>query len=578
MSEHDRLAWWRAARFGMIIHWGLYALPAGEWKGQQMEYIGEWLQSRFRIPGAEYSTLAERFNPQGFDADEWVRLAARAGMRYIIFTAKHHEGFAMYHSRVSDFNIVDATPFGRDPAAELAEACARYGVKLCFYYSQDLDWHEADGGGTAPGLSSNFGMSWGNDWDFPDHDAKDFSRFFEGKVKPQVTELLTQYGPIGALWFDCPMTLSHAQSEELYALARSLQPDCVMNSRLGNGLGDYQSLGDNLIPAAPLAGDWEVVATLNDTWGYKRNDINWKTSRQVLELLTGLAGKGVNYALNVGPDELGRFPEGTVRVLEELGEWMDTNAEAIHDTEATPWPHDLPTGPVTRAPKRLYLHLHNWPEKELSLVGLSTPVKSAQLLGQPDQPLQVEQNPAEGWQPPRIRIDLPVLAPKGELPVVRLDLSDEAEVEPGLLQQADGSLYLPATSADTTLARSPLGTVEGWHTPEGELVWYFRVHQPGSFEVRLLTSALWHSAPWEGGHLVQLEVAGQRLTARLEADEVIENAATSCYALAASSCGRLNLPEAGEYELRLTALEVAPTTAGLALMAAQLLPVKEDAQ
>ncbi len=254
MGHDDRMQWWREARFGMIIHWGLYAIPAGEWQGRQMDYIGEWLQSRFRIPKTEYEQLTAQFNPTGFNADEWVRLAKRAGMKYLIFTAKHHDGFAMYHSEADRYNITEATPFARDPLLELAAACQKYGVKLCVYYSQALDWHEPDAGGGDAG-NDNYGMSWGNDWDFPEQATKDFSRYFEKKVKPQLRELLTRYGPLGLIWFDCPFTITRAQCEELAEMVRSLQPDCITNSRLGNGLGDYGSLGDNMIPAGCLSGD-----------------------------------------------------------------------------------------------------------------------------------------------------------------------------------------------------------------------------------------------------------------------------------------------------------------------------------
>jgi alpha-L-fucosidase len=200
-----------------------------------MPEIGEWIMSKYRIPIAEYSKLADRFNPVQFDADQWVRIAKQAGMRYMIITAKHVDGFAMYHSKSDPYNVFDATPFHRDPVAELAAACQKHGLKFGFYYSQALDLHERDAGGTAPsdGMSGK-DIAWGNSWDFPDHPSKRFERFFEKKVKPQLQELLTQYGPISAIWFDNPIGINRAQSEELYQMVRRLQPGCVMNSRLGN--------------------------------------------------------------------------------------------------------------------------------------------------------------------------------------------------------------------------------------------------------------------------------------------------------------------------------------------------------
>ncbi len=313
--------WFKHAGFGLMIHWGLYALPAGEWKGQRMDYIGEWLQSKYRIPGAEYCKLANAFNPILFDAEEWVRLAQDAGMEYIVFTAKHHEGFAMYHSKVDSFNIVDATPFGRDVLAELSAACQKYNMKLGLYYSQDLDWHEPNGGGYTMEPYSNVGMCWTNDWDYPDNSSKNYTEYFEKKVIPQVTELLTGYGSLALIWFDTPTTLSEAQSRQLYDLVKKYQPDCLVNSRLGNGLGDYRSMGDNEVSGQDFGEQLvETPATLNDTWGYKSFDNNWKNAEKVIEIRQHLAARGVNYLLNVGPDALGRIPAPAADILRKVGQ------------------------------------------------------------------------------------------------------------------------------------------------------------------------------------------------------------------------------------------------------------------
>lgn len=280
MSNKD---WFKNAEFGMMVHWGLYSLPAGEWQGQRMPFIGEWSQSYFRIPNDQYSTLASIFNPILFDAESWVKLAIDAGMQYLVVTSKHHDGFAMYHSRVDSFNICDSSPFGRDPVTELAEACQKHGLKLGLYYSQDLDWHEPNGGGYTEGHTNVGGMSWTNDWDFPDKDKKDYTQCFKDKIKPQVEELLQNYGELCLIWFDTPLTISSEQSTELFHLVKKYQPDCLVNTRIGNGLGDYRSMGDNEIPdqfmdQGELA---ESPATLNDTWGYKAFDQNWKPPEEV---------------------------------------------------------------------------------------------------------------------------------------------------------------------------------------------------------------------------------------------------------------------------------------------------------
>lgn len=316
----DTKRWFKQAGFGLMIHWGLYALPAGEWNGRRMDRIGEWAQSYFRIPIREYEKLAGAFNPVCFDADAWVTLAKAAGAQYLVVTAKHHEGFAMYRSAADDFNVVKATPFGRDVLAELAEACAKQGLRLGIYYSQDQDWHEPDGGGYTRPAFDNLGMFWTNDWDFPDNSAKNYAAYFEKKVIPQVTELLTNYGPLCLVWFDNPITLNAEQSRRLYDLVRRLQPDCLVNSRLGNGLGDYRSMGDNEVSQHDFGAELvETPATLNDTWGYKSYDNNWKDAAEVRRLKNYLNSRGVNYLLNVGPDALGRIPAPAQDILREVG-------------------------------------------------------------------------------------------------------------------------------------------------------------------------------------------------------------------------------------------------------------------
>lgn len=313
--------WFKQAQFGMMIHWGLYCLPAGEWKGERLEDIGEWLQQYFRIPNAEYRRLANAFNPILFDAEEWVKLAKDAGMKYIVFTAKHHEGFAMYKSEVSPFNIVDATPFKRDVLKELSDACRKHDIKLGLYYSQEIDWSEKNGGGYTSGKTWCGGKAyWTNNWDFPDDEHKDFSECFENKIKPQVKEILTKYGDICLIWFDTPGVITPAQSDELYDMVKKYQPDCLVNSRIGNGRGDYTSAGDNEIPDDDK-GDmlFETPATLNDTWGYKSFDDNWKDADTVIKIKRHLNSRGINYLLNVGPDALGRIPAPAEKILREVG-------------------------------------------------------------------------------------------------------------------------------------------------------------------------------------------------------------------------------------------------------------------
>lgn len=330
----DAHKWFKEAKYGMMVHWGLYSLLGGEYKGEKVSSYAEWAQTYFRIPNAEYEKLATAFNPVYFNADEWVRFAKECGMKYIVVTSKHHEGFAMFKSRADKFNVVDATPFGRDVMAELAEACYKYDMKLGLYYSQDLDWHEKNGGGYLSNHIPNAGTTWDNSWDFPEEAHKDFTECFENKIMPQVEEILTGYGDLCLIWFDVPMTINESQSRRIYEAVKKYQPNCLINSRLGNGAYDYVSLGDNEIPdkledttgkavdmnsiggfkPSPY-GLYETAATLNDTWGFSYHDHNWKTPEFIRSTREKLNGMGINYLINVGPDPLGRITADAQRIL-----------------------------------------------------------------------------------------------------------------------------------------------------------------------------------------------------------------------------------------------------------------------
>ncbi len=336
----DHKTWFRQAEFGMMVHFGLYSLLGGEYCGMRVQDYAEWIQSYCAIPNRNYEALASIFNPIYFNADEWIKLAKDCGMQYFVMTSKHHDGFAMYHSKADKYNIVDATPFHRDITAELAEACYKYGLKFGLYYSQELDWHHPDGGGyTNPAWCS--GVSWDNSWDFPDRSAKNFDRCFTEKIKPQVEEILTGYGDLCLIWFDVPHTISPAQSLELHTLVKHYQPDCLINSRIGNGAYDYVSLGDNEVPQQQPTEDlekddpnalegykyspyglYETAGTMNDSWGFRYYDHNWKSAQTLATTRKQLNSMGVNYLLNMGPDGLGRMPSIAVETLKKATEIM----------------------------------------------------------------------------------------------------------------------------------------------------------------------------------------------------------------------------------------------------------------
>ncbi|HUC75126.1 MAG TPA: alpha-L-fucosidase [Vicinamibacterales bacterium] len=325
-AKEKRLEWFREAKYGLFIHWGLYAIPAGEWNGKRSLGIGEWIMNRLTIPVRDYEKLASRFNPVKFNADEWVRVAKDAGMKYIVITSKHHDGFAMFKSNASAYNIVDATPFKRDVLKELADAAARQGIRLGFYYSQSQDWHEPNGAG--------------NTWDFGPDDKKDYDQYLRSKAEPQVKELLTGYGPVALIWFDTPRMMTGDRAQRFAAIVRQLQPATLIDGRLGTE-GDYRSTGDNVIPPQVSTDAWEVPATINHTWGYRTDDTDWKSPGQITFKLVDIVSKGGNYLLNVGPTAEGLIPQPSQDILRTVGKWLQVNGEAVYGAGPTPFGEEL---------------------------------------------------------------------------------------------------------------------------------------------------------------------------------------------------------------------------------------------
>jgi alpha-L-fucosidase len=325
-AKQARLAWFRDAKYGLFIHWGLYAIPAGEWKGKRIPGIGEWIMFRTPVPVAEYEQLAQQFNPVKFDPAAWVQLAKDAGMRYMVITSKHHDGFALYGSKVSPYNVVDATPFKRDVLKELSAACQKAGMPLGFYYSQAQDWHEKNG--------------IGNTWDFGPDEKKDFDQYLRAKAEPQVRELLTGYGPVALVWFDTPRQMTPERGQRFVDIVRSLQPRTLIDGRLGTA-GDYLSTGDNVILPEVKAEAWEVPATINHTWGFRKDDQDWKSPGDVAFKLVDIVSKGGNYLLNVGPMADGVIPPPSQDVLRAAGRWLKVNGEAVYGAGPTPFGEEL---------------------------------------------------------------------------------------------------------------------------------------------------------------------------------------------------------------------------------------------
>lgn len=357
-KEHSNIKWFKEAKFGMFIHWGLYSKIAGEWKGKKYYGSGEWIMNQAKIPVKEYEQVAASFNPTGFNAEDWAQLAADAGMKYMVITAKHHEGFSMYDSKATRFDIKDATPYGKDPMKPLSEAARRRGIQFGFYYSQFQDWYEPNGGK--------------NSWDY-DESKKNYQLYYQQKAIPQIRELLTQYGPLGILWFDTPGGMTKEQTKLFIDSLRQLQPACLFSSRVGHGLGDYKDLGDSEIPPAPVPGAWESLYTHNDSWGYIQHDLNFKTPEALIQLLAQVASRGGNLLLNIGPDGNGRIPEYSIRYLKETGKWLKENGASIYGTTNGRIP-DQPWGVSTSAPGKQFLHVLHKPNDRKLFIPLQSAI------------------------------------------------------------------------------------------------------------------------------------------------------------------------------------------------------------
>jgi alpha-L-fucosidase len=394
-QKDARMAWFREARFGMFIHWGLYSIPAGTWDGKQIPSIGEWIMNNASIPVADYKALAGQFNPTGFSAHDIVALAKSAGMKYIVITAKHHDGFAMFDSKANAFNIVAATPFHRDPLRELADEARKQGIKLGFYYSQDQDW-------TAPGASA---ILRGNHDPVTHHWDKaqdgDFDTYLHTKAIPQIKELLSNYGDFPAVvWFDTPTAnMKPERAAEIVALLNQ-HPNLIWNNRLGGGYKGDTETPEQYIPPQGFPGrDWESCMTMNDTWGFKSYDTNFKSTETLLRNLIDIASKGGNYLLNVGPDSHGVVPQAEQDRLREMGAWLAVNGEAIYGTQPTLFgpeagsfsatekdkkgqPKFIPAWDwrsTTRADK-VYIEIFTWPTGAFHLANVPRKVTKAYLL------------------------------------------------------------------------------------------------------------------------------------------------------------------------------------------------------
>ena len=408
----DKAALFDDGNYSMFIHWGLYSNIANKWKDTTYYGISEWIMNprRAGIPAAEYMAEAKNFNPVNFDAREIAKLAKDAGMKYIVVTSKHHDGFAMYDSKSNDFNIVKATPFARDPMKELAQACKEEGLGFGFYYSHNQDW-TFPGGNGGPKTDEN-------------GSAVGFEYYYKEKCLPQVKEITTQYGDIAMVWFDTPGDMEKKYVEELVAIVRKNQPNAMISGRAGHDLGDYLSLGDMNIPTKNVGGLWETVDVTNDSWGYAWYDENWKSPKVILKNVISTVARGGTYMLNVGPKPDGTIPSQAAAFLRIAGNWIKRYPQVIYKAESSPWGHVLPWGDVTVSDNKMNLCVYNWPlDGEISLPGLNNEIESANLWID-GKKQKITTGKKNGW----VSFKLPSERPETLISVIEVTLKGEPEV------------------------------------------------------------------------------------------------------------------------------------------------------
>lgn len=539
----DRGQLFDEGNYAMFIHWGLYSQLANKVDGKTYYGIGEWIMhdAMAGIPVDEYEKLASTFEPVNFDAKAIARLAKDAGMKYIVITSKHHDGFAMYDSDANDFNIVDATPWNKDPMKELAQACRDEGLGFGFYYSHSQDW-TFPGGRNGPEVDED-----GNPATFDD--------YFVNKCLPQVEEITTEYGPIEIVWFDTPGSMPKKYVQQLVDVVRKNQPNALVSGRAGHGLGDYQTLGDMEVPTHNVEGMWESVDTINDSWAYAWYDEHWKTPKEILSRLIACVGRGGTYMLNIGPAGDGSVPERSAKTLRDAGEWIHRYPQVVYGTDASPWEHALPWGDVTMKGNKLFLSVFDWPTNGLlHLPGLSTEIASAHLL-KPSGKVELTHSKVSGWS----IFQVPDRGPDPLVSVIEIDLVDQAIVDTAWALDPEFGVEVLAEFAE--VKRASKGE-KRWMEKFGEWKGAVRV-----FDWQDGGQAVWEVDVLEpGDYNVDLTYVGEGRTVwavQVEGGERIQNEQNSSHNYQEFPIGWLNFPKPGKYKISVSCLEGNKEKAGL---------------
>ncbi|GJM60643.1 hypothetical protein PEDI_11950 [Persicobacter diffluens] len=532
---HDpRMDWFEEAKFGLFIHWGVNAIWEGVYHGEETPRYAEWIMHNSRIPIPEYREVAKDFYPDQYDPEYWVKLAKEAGMKYLVITTKHHDGFALFDSQYSDWNAVQATKWGKDLIKPLADACQREGIKLGFYYSHSLDW--VNGGYVK------------QHWD-PEHAAPiSFDEYLQQVAYPQVTELLENYGAVDIMWWDMPKAMSVERTQPFKTLLEEQYPQIIQNTRLGNRkmgafCGDFETPEQNIPEFVQLDKYWESCMTMNHNWSYRKSDQDWKSLKDLLINLTQSVSKGGNYLLNIGPKPDGSIPQASIERLEGFADWMSVNAEAIHGSSHTPFKHLPFYGTCTQKDNILYFHIYDWPgDQKLLIPGLKNEISRAYLLADDQQALHWEKT-ALGPE-----LQLPFHATDPNVSVLAVEVAGElqiAEVDVEELQA--GNLYSAqkAKIAGQQYFDAKTKLVQNWKNKGESLSWEVDIRQPGLYRL----SSLVDFPKKSGDYHFSLEFDGKLLQLQYPSRERGQVHST------VFKMGSVAFESAGRYTMKMTLLE-----------------------